>query len=57
MAFAQRFAAATAAGLLVGAYHFLDASPPELQVKTSYPLQKAVLCWRSMPSLTRSAAL
>jgi lysozyme len=33
VAFAQRFAAATASGLLVGAYHFLDASPPELQVE------------------------
>ena len=32
VAFAQRFAAATASGLLVGAYHFLDDSPPELQV-------------------------
>jgi lysozyme len=31
--FAQRFAAATAAGLLVGAYHFLDDSAPELQVE------------------------
>jgi lysozyme len=31
--FAPRFAAATAAGLLVGAYHFLDSSAPELQVK------------------------
>lgn len=30
--FAPRFAAATAAGLLVGAYHFLDNSAPELQV-------------------------
>jgi lysozyme len=30
--FAARFAAATAAGLLVGAYHFLDASEPVLQV-------------------------
>jgi lysozyme len=30
--FAQRFTAATAAGLLVGAYHFLDDSRPELQV-------------------------
>jgi len=30
--FTQRFAAATGAGLLVGAYHFLDASPPELQM-------------------------
>jgi len=30
--FAGRFAAATAAGLLVGAYHFLDNSPPALQV-------------------------
>jgi lysozyme len=30
--FTQRFAAATEAGLLVGAYHFLDASPPELQI-------------------------
>ena len=33
VAFAQRFAAATAAGLLVGAYHFLDDSPPERQVE------------------------
>ncbi|MBV9199141.1 MAG: glycoside hydrolase family 25 protein [Alphaproteobacteria bacterium] len=33
VAFAQRFAAATAAGLLVGAYHFLDDSPPESQVE------------------------
>jgi lysozyme len=32
-AFAQRFAAATASGLLVGAYHFLDDSPPELQME------------------------
>jgi len=31
--FAQRLEAATAAGLLVGAYHFLDDSPPELQVQ------------------------
>jgi lysozyme len=31
--FTQRSAAATAAGLLVGAYHFLDASSPELQVE------------------------
>lgn len=30
--FAQRFSAATAAGMLVGAYHFLDDTPPELQV-------------------------
>ena len=30
--FAPRFAAATAAGLLVGAYHFLDASEPVPQV-------------------------
>ena len=33
VAFAQRFAAANAAGLLVGAYHFLDDSPPELQIE------------------------
>ena len=33
VAFAQRFAAATSSGLLVGAYHFLDDSPPELQVE------------------------
>ncbi|MBV9687181.1 MAG: glycoside hydrolase family 25 protein [Alphaproteobacteria bacterium] len=33
VAFAQRLAAATAAGLLVGAYHFLDDSPPESQVE------------------------
>jgi len=33
VAFAQRFAAANAAGLLVGAYHFLDDSPPESQVE------------------------
>jgi lysozyme len=33
VAFAQRFAAATASGLLVGAYHFLDNSAPELQVE------------------------
>jgi lysozyme len=33
VAFAQRLAAATASGLLVGAYHFLDNSPPELQVE------------------------
>ena len=32
-AFAQRFAAASASGLLVGAYHFLDDSPPQLQVE------------------------
>src|SRR5882672_8063273 len=31
--FAKRFAAASAAGLLVGAYHFLDNSPPEIQVE------------------------
>jgi lysozyme len=31
--FAERFAAATAAGLLVGAYHFLDNSAPEVQVE------------------------
>jgi GH25 family lysozyme M1 (1,4-beta-N-acetylmuramidase) len=31
--FATRFAAATAAGLLVGAYHFLDNSAPGLQVE------------------------
>jgi len=31
--FAQRFAAATAAGLLVGAYHFLDDSPPKQQAE------------------------
>jgi Glycosyl hydrolases family 25 len=31
--FAMRFNAANAAGLLVGAYHFLDNSPPELQVE------------------------
>ncbi len=31
--FANRFAAASAAGLLVGAYHFLDSSPPERQVE------------------------
>ena len=31
--FAPRFVAATAAGLLVGAYHFLDNSVPELQVE------------------------
>jgi lysozyme len=31
--FAQRFAAASAAGLLVGAYHFLDDSSPEAQVE------------------------
>jgi lysozyme len=31
--FAQRCAAATAAGLLVGAYHFLDDSPPKQQVE------------------------
>ena len=31
--FAPRFVAATAAGLLVGAYHFLDNSAPELQVQ------------------------
>jgi lysozyme len=30
--FAKRFAAASAAGLLVGAYHFLDNSSPEVQV-------------------------
>jgi lysozyme len=30
--FAKRLAAATASGLLVGAYHFLDDSLPELQV-------------------------
>src|SRR5712672_912924 len=33
VAFAQRSAAAAASGLLVGAYHFLDNSPPELQVE------------------------
>jgi lysozyme len=31
--FVQRYASATAAGLLVGAYHFLDSSAPELQVE------------------------
>ena len=31
--FSSRVAAATAAGLLVGAYHFLDGSAPELQVE------------------------
>jgi lysozyme len=31
--FATRFSAATAAGLFVGAYHFLDNSAPELQVE------------------------
>jgi lysozyme len=31
--FAARLAAATAAGLLVGAYHFLDNSAPQLQVE------------------------
>jgi lysozyme len=31
--FARRFAEATATGLLVGAYHFLDDSPPEQQVE------------------------
>lgn len=31
--FAQRFAAAAAAGLLVGAYHFLDDSAPDTQVE------------------------
>jgi lysozyme len=31
--FAERFVAANAAGLLVGAYHFLDGSAPELQVE------------------------
>jgi lysozyme len=31
--FHSRFAAAMAAGLLVGAYHFLDNSPPRLQVE------------------------
>jgi lysozyme len=31
--FAQRFAAASASGLLVGAYHFLDDSAPELQIE------------------------
>jgi GH25 family lysozyme M1 (1,4-beta-N-acetylmuramidase) len=31
--FAMRFNAANAAGLLVGAYHFLDNSPPEFQVE------------------------
>jgi lysozyme len=30
--FAPRVAAATAAGLLVGAYHFLDDTPPKLQI-------------------------
>ena len=33
VAFAQRYAAASAFGLLVGAYHFLDGSPPELQME------------------------
>src|SRR5947207_1997886 len=33
VAFAQRFAAASASGILVGAYHFLDDSPPKLQVE------------------------
>jgi len=31
--FASRFAAATSAGLLVGAYHFLDDSEPALQIQ------------------------
>lgn len=31
--FAGRLAAASAAGLLVGAYHFLDSSPPQRQVQ------------------------
>jgi lysozyme len=31
--FAERYAAATAAGLLIGAYHFLDDSPPSQQVE------------------------
>jgi lysozyme len=31
--FAERFAAARAAGLLVGAYHFMDNSSPQLQVE------------------------
>jgi lysozyme len=31
--FVQRYADATAIGLLVGAYHFLDSSAPELQVQ------------------------
>jgi len=31
--FASRFAAATSAGLLVGAYHFLDESEPALQIQ------------------------
>src|SRR5947209_3786817 len=36
--FAQRYAAATASGLLVGAYHFLDHSPPELQMENFLPV-------------------
>ena len=36
-----------ASGLLVGAYHFLDESPPELQMANFLSVaQKAVLCWR-----------
>ena len=42
VAFAQRFAAANAAGLLVGAYHFLDDSPPESQVENFYRWRGAV---------------
>lgn len=33
LTFAERFAAANAAGLLIGAYHFLDNSAPERQVE------------------------
>lgn len=33
LTFAPRLAAATAAGLLIGAYHFLDSSAPDLQIE------------------------
>ena len=57
VAFAQRIAAARASGLLVGAYHFLDGCRRNSRWRTSYRRQKAVLCWHSMRSGTRSAAL
>jgi GH25 family lysozyme M1 (1,4-beta-N-acetylmuramidase) len=61
--FAQRFAGASAAGLLVGAYHFLDDSPPESQVEnflsaaggcSVLALDAEHRCWHSMRSRTRS---
>ena len=51
--FAQRFAAATASGLLVGAYHSSMTRRRNSRWRISYRWQKAVLCWHSMPSRTR----